>query len=513
MTGSEARSRRPSKAYGIELEGRSSSRKRSASSSRSGKASQSESVGFLLYLIRRAKTAAATALDSIWVLSLPFVLMLMVSATDFLVLTNIEGASETAFFTELGSSATDVGREGAEAVKTQVQQYIYLFILILSAWHWREILGYFKQWSHLIVITACLIFTATYSIEPVKVVTNTVLVFFGFLVAILFAIAHASDKRYRAVYVAVFIPMFILNVASLIIFLQQGSGLIDFALSSQRYGGLAGNPNSLGASAVLGYWSALCLFLGRNMRFSVRVLAVFSIAIFILHVLMSGSGTSTAVIVLVTIAIFWLRILSAFNPLARKILNIGAATILGCVLFATALSSTPADLYLSFTESLGKDASMTGRTDLWDVARDAISVRPYLGWGYDSHTTVMAEVAYEIEFNHYHNGYLDTLVAGGSLLLILVLYNLLRFVRAFFVAFRDDRYVFPLVIPLIILLVLNLSEYSLLRPNAQIWTIYIVAFAMLTFHQKDKLLKQLSSRGRPNAPKQPRSRKRQLRWA
>ncbi len=513
MASSGHRSRRSRSAYGIELSDKSSDRR-----GKKGKKKNWENRirklggGFLIYLFRRTVAATHAFLSSAWILSMPFMLLLMVTSTDFLVLTTVDVSSDSLFFDALGINETTAQRDEAELQKAQLLQYVYLFVFLLSLVHWRQVIAYLKQWSHLLLLGACLLFTALYSIEPIKVLTNTTLIFVGLLSAILFAAAHAEEKRYQAVYAAVFVPMLILHLVSLLIFFAQDTDLIEFVFSSRRYGGLAGNPNSLGATAVLGYWAASCFLVSQSVRFAVRLIAAAAIVLFLLHVAMSGSGTATSAIVLVTLLVFWLRILAAFKPVVRHALNAGAVVFLVLMLIAVVISSTPADIYLSVTESLGKDSSLTGRTELWSVARDAISTRPFLGWGFDSHITVMAEVAYDIEFNHYHNGFLDTLVAGGALLLLIVIYNLGRFARAFFVAFRKDPNVFPLIVPLLMLLFLNVSEYSLLRPNSPIWSIYVVAFVMLTYQQSDRLISRFtSSLGGPRSKS--RSRKRQLRWA
>ena len=39
------------------------------------------------------------------------------------------------------------------------------------------------------------------------------------------------------------------------------------------------------------------------------------------------------------------------------------------------------DLILGF---LGKDATLTGRTDLWEFVKICISQRPLLGWGFSA---------------------------------------------------------------------------------------------------------------------------------
>ena len=444
---------------------------------------------------------------------LPFAVLLMVTGTDFLVLTNLDGSSDLLFFNQLGTNTADVGREQAELVKTQVLQYVYLVILAMCIFHWREVTGYFKQWPHLLILGGVLAYSALYSIEPFKVLTNTILIVIGYLAAALFAIGFARDTDFKAFYMAVFYPMLILHLASFILFLQQDRALIDFLLSSNRYGGFAGNPNTLGATAVLGYWAALCLLLVQALSATLRVITVLAIALFVLDIIMSGSGTSLITLIMITLVIFWLRILAIFKPRTRIVINAITAVLMILLLIFVVILSTPADLYLTLTESLGKDASLTGRTELWAIARDAIGERPFLGWGFDSHISVMSESIYAVPYNHYHNGYLDTLVEGGIVLLLLVIYNLMRFARSFFVAFRKDATVFPLIVPLVMLLFLNLSEYSLIRPNSQIWSIYVGAFVLLTFHQRDSLLSNLTIRGRRGNAGSQRSRRRQLRWA
>ena len=507
--------RRRKSAYGISVEGKSGTRKKNKP--RSERVEKIKQVigagGFFSYLLGRTRQAVSGLFNARWLLVLPFVVLLMVTGTDFLVLTNLGGSSEILFFNELGTNAADVERDEAELVKAQVLQYVYLVILSLCAFHWREVIGYFKQWPHLLLLGGVLAYSALYSIEPFKVITNTILIVIGYLAAVLFAIGFARDTDYKAFYAAVFYPMLILHVASFILFLQQDRNLIDFLLSSNRYGGFAGNPNSLGATAVLGYWAALCLLLVQAKTLTARVFIALAVVLFVLDIFMSGSGTSLITLILITLVIFWLRILAIFKPRTRVSINASAAVLMMLLLILVVIFSTPADLYLSVTESLGKDASLTGRTDLWAIARDAIGERPFLGWGFDSHTSVMSESIYAVPFNHYHNGYLDTLVEGGVVLLLLVMYNLMRFARGFFVAFRKDATVFPLIVPLVMLLFLNLSEYSLIRPNSQIWSIYVGAFVLLTFNQRDRFLSKLTARGRRGNAGSQRSRKRQLRWA
>ncbi|MGQ7846330.1 O-antigen ligase family protein [Granulosicoccus sp. 3-233] len=419
--------------------------------------------------------------ESAWICAVPLLLLLGITATDFLILTNVSDASRSLFFEELPVPYNDSRRDAAETLKADTLQYVYLLLLFLCAFRWRKIVGYLMEWPHLVLIVAYLLVGVLYSMDPVKVVTNSILIFIGFLAAILFATAYSSPGRYDGFFHVVFWPLVLLHLASLFILNLYDVDLLSFLASTQRYGGLAGNPNSLGSTAVLGVWAGASILLSAHSSRAVRVLALLGLLLLFFNTALSGSGTSTAAILLVLFALAWLRILAAFQPKIRLILNGSLILIAVFVFMYGMLFTTPAELYLSITGSMGKDATLSGRTELWAIASDAINLKPWLGWGFDSHQSVMAERTFSVRFNHYHNGFLDTVVAGGVVLLALVGYNLVRFCQVFLRTFRKDANAFPLLLPLLILLALNMSEYSLLRPNSQLWLVYMISFTMLTY--------------------------------
>jgi O-antigen ligase len=77
------------------------------------------------------------------------------------------------------------------------------------------------------------------------------------------------------------------------------------------------------------------------------------------------------------------------------------------------------DLYVYLLDALGKDATLTGRTILWQFAEDAINARPWLGFGYkgwwESSETPAAllRVVVGQELWFFHNTFLDLAVAFG----------------------------------------------------------------------------------------------------
>ena len=172
------------------------------------------------------------------------------------------------------------------------------------------------------------------------------------------------------------------------------------------------------------------------------------------------------------------------KPNSRAIVTIvGIVLVLIASLFIL-IQFSPKELLFVSTESAGKDTTLTGRTDLWQIAVEAIKNRPWFGWGFDSHISVKTNFEFDIKNNHYHNGFLDTTIAGGLSLLFIAMYNLAKFTRYWSRAFSVNSQVYPLLVPFVILIINNISEYSLMRPNSQLWLVYTTTFVVLSFTQK-----------------------------
>ena len=73
----------------------------------------------------------------------------------------------------------------------------------------------------------------------------------------------------------------------------------------------------------------------------------------------------------------------------------------------------------SLLELIGKDPTLTGRTDIWGYVIPFIYQRPLLGWGYAAFWSTQDPAAWEIAnalrwFSpQAHNGLLEILLSGG----------------------------------------------------------------------------------------------------
>jgi O-antigen ligase len=91
---------------------------------------------------------------------------------------------------------------------------------------------------------------------------------------------------------------------------------------------------------------------------------------------------------------------------------------LGCVVLAT----TPLASYFALYQEEGQIVTLTGRTDLWTVALEAIKQHPILGNGYAAGRFLSVQVAGVFaRAGHLHNGFLEALYDNGVLGLVPVL--------------------------------------------------------------------------------------------
>jgi O-antigen ligase len=124
----------------------------------------------------------------------------------------------------------------------------------------------------------------------------------------------------------------------------------------------------------------------------------------------------------------------------------GGARILGVVLLTLLLIVAPvAAISLdSLLELMGKDPTLTGRTNIWAYVMPYIYQRPLLGWGYVAFFSTLNPAAWEVAsaLNWFapeaHNGLLDILLSGGLVGAVWSVYLWARTVRLSLQCLRYD---------------------------------------------------------------------------
>jgi exopolysaccharide production protein ExoQ len=278
------------------------------------------------------------------------------------------------------------------------------------------------------------ILSVLWSRDPAWSLRNSI----EYLVTILIGIAAANCVNRRTLLNGLMIALTFVNTAGALYALYSGrlniSGLED---ASHGISGLFGSKNQLaGASCIQMLLALSFLFFDRNTAFQ-RIIFI-SIAIlgfFDFYIGRSGGAFVSLLAAISMIGLIYLSNKSRF--LALSIIVLGLLCV-GAVLAEIDLT----DLSSRVLSGLGKDKTLTGRTDLWKVALDQIDDKPFTGDGYGAFWrpgNPKAEVLWA-EFGiidkigfHFHNTYLqvgvDLGLFGVVILLGQVAYALLNSVR------------------------------------------------------------------------------------
>lgn len=134
-------------------------------------------------------------------------------------------------------------------------------------------------------------------------------------------------------------------------------------------------------------------------------------------------------------------------------------------------------------EALGRNPTLTGRTEIWRALADSILKRPLLGYGFSAFWQGLkgesARIIYAVHwtFGYAHNGYLDILLQLGIAGLSLFVMTLVQAIRNAWICYRFDRsgrYDWYIGI-LVIAVFYNLDEATVVWPNDLLSILYIVA--------------------------------------
>ncbi|BAY61778.1 O-antigen polymerase [Calothrix brevissima NIES-22] len=145
--------------------------------------------------------------------------------------------------------------------------------------------------------------------------------------------------------------------------------------------------------------------------------------------------------------------------------------------------------------SIGKDATLTGRGDLWPLIWDKIWQRPWVGYGFSGFWQGLdgesASVWYASQWTppNAHNGFLDLWLDLGLLGIIIffmgffsLLFKCLKYIRIT----KTPEGFWP-AICLFYLILINLTETSLLIQNNMFWILYVAAEVSMVVVNNQKL--------------------------
>jgi len=199
---------------------------------------------------------------------------------------------------------------------------------------------------------------------------------------------------------------------------------------------------------------------------------------------LSGGATGLIAFLAHVVLVPIMRFLRANVLLLTGILLISVPVVL-------ALSGTLIIWYEDILAIFGRDGSLTGRTDLWDISFGLIADRPLLGYGIRAAFVEGTEARRALTWmaGFAHNGWIDITLDMGIVGLVLMVFsyarNLVRSIR-YARNTSDVTGLYPLTYFTFIFIILY-SASSLLAMNNLLWIMYVaITLSLANVHSEQQ---------------------------
>ena len=247
--------------------------------------------------------------------------------------------------------------------------------------------------------------------------------------------------------------------------------------SFNTWRGLHSTKNNLGQTAGLSIIFFFTMLFRENELIKKTALSLF---LFIAIILLLGSFSMTNIILIMIFFTLFIVFKSnkLFAPLGIKNKTAYLIIFFVFILLLTILA-LGSDLYTKFFEFIGKDPTLTGRTDVWSLVI-ASSNNLITGVGFQSFW-IPEHLSKIILFQYWvptqsHNGYVDIVLETGFVGLFLFLFVLYSFARKIKI---KENGIWILIV--IYTLLLNFSESTLIRPHHFTNVLFYLSFWMVSF--------------------------------
>jgi exopolysaccharide production protein ExoQ len=376
-----------------------------------------------------------------------------------------------------GLADTDLGVVGNQVHLPVLLSTFALYSLVLS----RLVLNprrYLQVAGSMRVLLPMLLFcalSAGWSTDPSLSIRRTAFLVFTVLIAFIVGVDFEVAEL-----VKLFTAATLIHIALCGVFYVVAKHYLYAPEDTIALKGLTTHKNIFGLEMGLGLVAVLTVPLS-NLRW-----ARWPVAAIVLACLVMSHSSGSLVATVAALAIWPLLQVVRLRSAERLPLTAVAVTVLlaaGAALFMFA-SAIPA--------LFSKDATLTGRTQLWSLIGVAIHQHPWLGYGYDSFwqglqgdsLTIIRGVGWLVPTAH--NGYLDLMlsvgICGAALFLPVILQGVARSMRYAVQESSTARF-FPAMF-LVLWFVYNLNESALLTRNGVPFFLFVTLGISIAAHRR-----------------------------
>lgn len=346
---------------------------------------------------------------------------------------------------------------------------IYLVTLVLLVLRWKTTLYFLKKdfWLYFLIFLSAV--SIIWSFEPSTTLKNSFSLINSSLFGLYFA-SRYSLKQQLHLLAWNFAIIIILSFVFAIALPKYG---IQSDLDGSKWRGVFTHKNGLGARMVT---SSMTFFiLGyQTQRRSWLFWAGFSLSILLLR--LSASGASLLNLLIIILAFF------AFQIWRWSYQFIVPTLVMMAIISQSLYFWLSSDASILFG-AIGKDATLTGRTELWPLVIDKIWKHPWLGYGYGGFWQGWNGESADIWLaaawtpNHPHNGYLALCLDLGLLGLGVFFLGFWRSYLRGFAWVRNSKTAFDIwpLTHMTYILLSSLTESNLMESNSLTWILYVAA--------------------------------------
>jgi exopolysaccharide production protein ExoQ len=327
------------------------------------------------------------------------------------------------------------------------------------------------------IFCSYMLMTALWSVDSNATLVNAIELLGSTVVGCYLATRY-SLSRFIGILSWLFLITILLSAVFLVVFRNHGYSFYG----SGAWVGFFPEKNRLGAVMSIGILTFAALY--SNTQRPRRFLAL--LGIIVSAVLVIGSNSMTSILVVCAVAVAIGSIAVWCSP---RFGVIGKITIIvGIVAAGAAYSSgLTIDTVLGF---VGRTPSLSGRDEMWPFVKEAISNRPLLGYGYNAffRSEIALNFFYSVAaFNnrppfHAHNSFLQILIAGGYIGLLIFLIGLgiaLWKSFLFFIHSKCSAAFFPIA-TILFLTIGSADETYFPIINSFEWLVYVAAYIYVT---------------------------------
>ena len=354
--------------------------------------------------------------------------------------------------------------------------YLITFLLLIIRWR-RTLYTLTSNFLVWLLISLAPI-SSVWSVEPAKTL-NASVAMMGTCLFSLYLASNYSFKKQLQLLGWSFAISIVLSFIFAIVLRKYG---VMGGVHAGAWRGIYTHKNWLGRMMVLG--SGVFFILANDAR-KHRLILWIGAALAFLLILLSRSSSP-----LVNLAVI-LSIVSAsriFRLRTKLLIPILFSTIAIGILVSLEATSL-ADTVLG---AVGKDSSLTGRTDIWPYVIDKIHEKPFLGYGFAVFWNGLkgesADIVRALRWPvpNSHNGFIDLGVDFGALGLSLFFTSLVHTLFRAITWVRSTQSwidLWPLLF-LLYLMLSNISESDLFSRNSLTWVLYITTILTLSLKEK-----------------------------